>query len=85
MENNKAHRFIEGNYNLIVKGNEVVLVNNVTGDATNARCHPDDNFYISVGVDKVFKRMFEKKMKMRFNEMKDCSDIVEWLKEEEDE
>ena len=31
MENNKAHRFIEGNYNLIVKGNEVVLVDNVTG------------------------------------------------------
>lgn len=58
---NESPILLEGNYNLIIKGNEMVLVDNITGDIANARCHGDDEFYVCNGIDIAFIHLLEKK------------------------
>lgn len=58
---NEAPTLLEGNYNLIIKGNEMVLVDNVTGEVANARCHGDDEFFVCNGIDIAFTHLLEKK------------------------
>ena len=63
--NHKAPKSIRGEYDLSIRGNKIVLVDNVDGTTVEAKCHPDDDFDIGTGVGEAFKRMNEKREEIR--------------------
>ena len=63
--NHSAPKSIKGDYDLSIHGNKIVLVNNVDGTTVEAKCHPDDDFDIGVGIKEAFKKMNEKREEIR--------------------
>ena len=59
--NHNAPKSIKGDYDLSIHGNKIVLVDNVDGTTVEAKCHPDDDFDIGIGIKEVFKKMNEKR------------------------
>lgn len=59
--NNNAPKSIKGDYDLSIHGNKIVLVDNVDGTTVEAKCHPDDDFDIGVGIKEAFKKLNEKR------------------------
>ena len=75
-KSNEAPALLEGNYNLIIKGNEMVLVDNITGDIANARCHGDDDFYVCDGIDVAFNHLLKKKYGSSYRELTEAFNNV---------
>lgn len=63
--NHKAPKSIKGDYDLSIHGNKIVLVDNVDGTTVEAKCHPDDEFDIGVGVKEAFKKLNTKREEIR--------------------
>lgn len=59
--NNNAPKSIKGDYDLSIHGNKIVLVDNADGTTVEAKCHPDDDFDIGIGIKEVFKKLNEKR------------------------
>lgn len=59
--NHKASKSIRGDYDLSIHSNKIVLVDNVDGTTVEAKCHPDDDFDIGVGIKEAFRKMNEKR------------------------
>lgn len=62
---NNAPKSIKGDYDLSIHGNKIVLVDNVDGTTVEAKCHPDDDFDISIGITEAFKKLNEKREEIR--------------------
>lgn len=63
--NNNAPKSIKGDYDLSIHGNKIVLVDNVDGTTVEAKCHPDDDFDVGVGIKEAFKKLNDKREKIR--------------------
>lgn len=63
--NNNAPKSIKGDYDLSIHGNKIVLVDNKDGTTVEAKCHPDDDFDIGVGIKEAFKKLNEKREELR--------------------
>lgn len=63
VENNQAPKEIEGEYDLSIRGNKTVLVDNMDGTTVEVKCHPDDDFDIGEGMKMAFDRMNDKRAK----------------------
>lgn len=59
--NHKASKSIRGEYDLSIHGNKIVLVDNADGTTVEAKCHPDDDFDIGVGIKEAFRKMNKKR------------------------
>lgn len=57
----KAPKTVKGDYDLSIHGNTIVLVDNTDGTTVEAKCHPDDEFDIGVGVSEAFRKINEKR------------------------
>lgn len=62
--NHKAPKFIRGDYDLSIHSNKIVLVDNVDGTTVEAKCHPDDDFDIGVGIKEAFRKMNNKRVEI---------------------
>ena len=60
---NKAPDSISGEYDLSIKNNKIVLVDNKDGTTVEAKCHPEDGFDIGIGIQEAFKKLNEKRKK----------------------
>ena len=63
--NNNAPKSIKGDYELYIHGNKIKLYNQKDGMMVEAKCHPDDDFDIGVGVKEAFKKLNEKREELR--------------------
>ena len=63
--NNNAPKSIKGDYDLSIHGNKIVLVDNADGTTVEAKCHPDDDFDIGIGIKEAFKKLNEKREELR--------------------
>lgn len=59
-EKNLAPKWLEGDYDLHIEGNRMVMTSK-DGKAVEARCHPDDDWRLQVGIDELKERMAEAK------------------------
>ncbi len=59
-EKNLAPKWLEGDYNLHIEGNRMVMTSK-DGKKVEARCHPDDDWRLQVGIDELKERMAEVK------------------------
>ena len=62
---NNVPKSIKGDYDLSIHGNKIVLVDNVDGTTVEAKCHPDDNFDIGIGIKEAFKKLNERREELR--------------------
>ena len=77
-EKNLAPKWLEGDYDLHIEGNRMTMTSK-DGKKVEARCHPDDDWRLQVGIDELKERMAEAKKpreikvgdKVRFNRA-DC-------------
>ena len=63
--NNNAPKSIKGDYDLSIHGNKIVLVDNTDGTTVEAKCHPEDDFEIGLGIKEAFKKLNEKREEIR--------------------
>lgn len=59
-EKNLAPKWLEGDYDLHIEGNRMTMTSK-DGKKVEARCHPDDDWRLQVGIDELKKRMSEAK------------------------
>lgn len=59
-EKNLAPKWLEGDYNLHIEGNKMIMTSK-DGIEVKARCHPDDDWCLQVGLDELKDRMTEVK------------------------
>ena len=59
-EKNLAPKWLEGDYDLHIEGNRMVMTSK-DGKQVEARCHPDDDWRLQVGIDELKERMSEAK------------------------
>lgn len=59
-EKNLSPKWLEGDYNLHIEGNRMVLTSK-DGKKVEARCHPDDAWRLQTGIDELKERMSEAK------------------------
>lgn len=59
-EKNLAPKWLEGDYDLHIEGNRMVMTSK-DGEKVEARCHPDDDWRLQVGIDELKGRMAEAK------------------------
>ena len=59
-EKNLAPKWLEGDYNLHIGGNRMVLTSK-DGKTVEARCHPEDDWRLQIGIDELKERMTEEK------------------------
>ena len=59
-EKNLAPKWLEGDYDLHIEGNRMVMTSK-DGKKVEARCHPDDDWRLQVGIDELKERMAEVK------------------------
>lgn len=59
-EKNLAPKWLEGHYDLHIEGNRMVLTSK-DGKKVEARCHPEDDWRLQVGIDELKERMAEAK------------------------
>ena len=80
-EKNLAPKWLEGDYDLHIEGNRMTMTSK-DGKKVEARCHPDDDWRLQVGIDELKERMAEAKKpreikvgdKVRFNRA-DCYNV----------
>ena len=58
-EKNLAPKWLEGDYDLHIEGNRMVMTSK-QGTEVETRCHPDDDWRLQVGIDELKERMIEK-------------------------
>lgn len=59
-EKNLAPKWLEGDYDLHIEGNRMMMTSK-DGKQIEARCHPDDDWRLQVGIDELKERMAEVK------------------------
>ena len=59
-EKNLAPKWLEGDYDLHIEGNRMTMTSK-DGKQVEARCHPDDDWRLQVGIDELKDRMAEAK------------------------
>lgn len=59
-EKNLAPKWLEGDYDLHIEGNRMVMTSK-DGKKVETRCHPEDDWRLQVGIDKLKERMVEAK------------------------
>ena len=59
-EKNLAPKWLEGDYDLHIEGNRMTMTSK-DGKKAEARCHPDDDWRLQVGIDELKERMAEAK------------------------
>lgn len=59
-EKNLAPKWLEGDYDLHIEGNRMTMTSK-DGVEVEARCHPDDDWRLQVGIDELKERMAEAK------------------------
>lgn len=59
-EKNLAPKWLEGDYDLHIEGNRMTMTSR-DGKKVEARCHPDDDWRLQVGIDELKERMAEAK------------------------
>lgn len=59
-EKNLAPKWLEGDYDLHIEGNSMTMTSK-DGKKVEARCHPDDDWRLQVGIDELKERMAEVK------------------------
>ena len=59
-EKNLAPKWLEGDYDLHIEGNRMVLTSK-DGKKVETRCHPEDDWRLQVGIDELKERMTEAK------------------------
>lgn len=59
-EKNLAPKWLEGDYDLYIEGNRMVMTSK-DGKKVEARCHPEDDWRLQVGIDELKERMAEAK------------------------
>ena len=80
-EKNLAPKWLEGDYDLHIEGNRMTMTSK-DGKKVEARCHPEDDWRLQVGIDELKERMAEVKKpreikvgdKVRFNRA-DCYNV----------
>ena len=63
--NNNANKNIKGDYDLSIHGNKILLVDKNEGTTVEAKCHPDDNFDIGIGIKEAFKKLNAKREEIK--------------------
>ena len=59
-EKNLAPKWLEGDYDLHIEGNRMVMTSK-DGKKVETRCHPEDDWRLQVGIDELKERMTEAK------------------------
>lgn len=59
-EKNIAPKWLEGDYDLHIEGNRMIMTSK-DGKKVEARCHPEDDWRLQVGIDELKERMAEAK------------------------
>ena len=59
-EKNLAPKWLEGDYDLHIEGNRMTMTSK-DGKQVEARCHPEDDWRLQVGIDELKERMAEAK------------------------
>lgn len=59
-EKNLAPKWLEGDYDLHIEGNRMVMTSK-DGKKVEARCHPEDDWRLQIGIDELKERMTEVK------------------------
>lgn len=59
-EKNVAPKWLESDYDLHIEGNRMVMTSK-DGKKVEARCHPEDDWRLQVGIDELKERMAEAK------------------------
>lgn len=59
-EKNVAPKWLEGDYDLHIEGNRMTMTSK-DGKKVEARCHPDDDWRLQIGIDELKERMSEAK------------------------
>ena len=59
-EKNLAPKWLEGDYDLHIEGNRMTMTSK-DGKKVEARCHPEDDWRLQVGIDELKERMAEAK------------------------
>lgn len=59
-EKNLAPKWLEGDYDLHIEGNRMTMTSK-DGKNVEARCHPDDDWRLQIGIDELKERMTEAK------------------------
>ena len=59
-EKNLAPKWLEGDYDLHIEGNRMTMTSK-DGKKVDARCHPEDDWRLQVGIDELKERMAETK------------------------
>ena len=59
-EKNLAPKWLEGDYDLHIEGNRMTMTSK-DGVKVEARCHPEDDWRLQVGIDELKERMAEAK------------------------
>ena len=59
-EKNLAPKWLEGDYDLHIEGNHMTMTSK-DGKKVEARCHPEDDWRLQVGIDEMKERMSEAK------------------------
>lgn len=59
-EKNLAPKWLEGDYDLHIEGNRMTMTSK-DGKKVEARCHPEDDWRLQVGIDELKERMIEVK------------------------
>lgn len=59
-EKNLAPKWLEGDYDLHIEGNRMVMTSK-EGKKVETRCHPDDAWRLQVGIDELKERMSDAK------------------------
>ena len=79
-EKNLAPKWLEGDYDLHIEGNRMVMTSK-DGKKVEARCHPEDDWRLQVGIDELKKRMSETKKPREIkvgDKVKFKHDNVDW-------
>ena len=59
-EKNLAPKWLEGDYDLHIEGNRMTMTSK-DGKKVEARCHPEDDWRLQIGIDELKERMAEAK------------------------
>ena len=79
-EKNLAPKWLEGDYDLHIEGNRMTMTSK-DGKKVEARCHPDDDWRLQVGIDELKERMADAKKPREIkvgDEVKFKHDNVDW-------
>lgn len=90
-EKNLAPKWLEGDYDLHIEGNRMTMTSK-DGKKVEARCHPEDDWRLQVGIDELKKRMTEAKkpreikvgdkVKLRYNLVPNVVYTVKYIDKE---